>query len=208
MGLILSRESHEDRGAKTQVGQRSPQPADQIANLCGSHRPIHGPQDLIVNVLEGKIQIGTDLRLVSPEGNEPLGHVGRVHVEHSDPFEPFDPAKPLQESGEGGRRSQIPPIIAQVLGHQNQFLDSPTCQFLRLFQEGRQGLALQISPNGGYHAIGAEVSASFRDLQIGIMRRRTKQARKAHGILEGAGRKGNDPSPRTHHQKASCCTPE
>jgi hypothetical protein len=141
-------------------------------------------------VLEGKIQIGTDLRLVSPEGNEPLGHVGRVHIEHSNPFEPFDPAKPLQESGEGGRRSQIPPIIAQILGHQNQFLDSPTCQFLRLSQEGRQGLALQISSNGGYHTIGAEVSATFRDLQISIMRRSTKQARKAHGILEGARRKG------------------
>ena len=55
--------------------------------------PAHAPEDRVVDMLDGKVEIRTDLILVGDEIEKPIGEVVRlwIGVKDPNPSEPFDP---------------------------------------------------------------------------------------------------------------------
>ena len=88
-------EPYDEVGAERHAGDPGPDAADQGAGVALGHRPGHGAQLVLRDVLERHIYVRNDTGGARPRLDQPVAPEPRVGVLHADPTETRDSVEGL-----------------------------------------------------------------------------------------------------------------
>ncbi len=135
LGRPLSGEPDDDRGAQSGFRQSGSYPVDETKGTATVRSPAHQAEDLPVRVLEGNIEVRTDLWLL--HGLEKRSaDLLRIAVEESDPGYPADPKKLLEEAGQPVAKALVAAVGGRILGDQVDLFDAFPAQLPRFGDDG------------------------------------------------------------------------
>ena len=99
MSLRFPWKADDEGGPKTDFRESGPDLLQEVVNLVASQSSAHAFENLIIDMLDREIEIGTDLLLMDHEFEKAFGKIIRfgITVEHSDPTEPLHSDQTLQE---------------------------------------------------------------------------------------------------------------
>ena len=173
----LAREPDDERGPDGEIRHDRTRPPDQVLEVGAPRRPPHAAKHGIGGVLHGHVQVGADLRLSGHRLQQPGRHVGGMAVEDPDPEIAFDRRKPPHERGQTVPLAGIPAVPGGILADEIDFLDTLRDESAHLLLDGGGIPASMPAPDARDDAECAGMIASFRDLDVGQVRRRQPQPR-------------------------------
>jgi hypothetical protein len=134
----------------------------------------HASKDLIVDMLDGKIEVRADLLLLGNEFQKPFGEMAClwIAVKDTDPTEPSYVDEIFEELFQIGSVFHIPPVGGCVLGNEDDLPDTSIGKPFSLVEDGSKFSAPIGSPDHRHRAEGAGIGAALGDLQISQIRRR------------------------------------
>ena len=168
--LTLAGQTGNQAGANDQTRDIIPQLLQQRPQERAIAAAVHQLQNLVVAVLDGNIQVFDNLRLLRHHPDEFIVNFIGVDIMHPHPMQPLNLAQPVQQlRQQPGMFRKIRAIAAGVLRHHNQLLHAGISKLLCLCQHVLHPPGAVLAPQGGNHAIGALVVASFGNLDVSIV---------------------------------------
>jgi hypothetical protein len=135
---------------------------------------------LIIDVLDGEIEIRADLFFLSHEFKKTIGEMVcfGVGIEDSNPAKPFHFDQISQEFFQTGSIAKVPSISGGILSNQDEFLNSSIRKSPGLFQDGSKLSASITTPDLWNRAKGTGIGTTLCNLQISNERRGGKNSRR------------------------------
>jgi len=129
------------------------------------------PEDLIIDMLNGEVDIFADFLFPGDDLDERILEVVRmgVGIQEANPFDALDPYHIPQECFERNPLFQIPAIRTRILGDQNYFSNASSGQLTYLFDHGTRVPAAKSPPQFWDRTEGAGPRASLCDFDISGM---------------------------------------
>ena len=95
--LALAGKTGNEARAEHKAGDLMAELCEQLPDIFAVAAPVHFTQDLVVDMLDGNIQIFDDLRLVCQNVDQLLRHFIGIEIMYPDPDQPVDFAEPAQQ---------------------------------------------------------------------------------------------------------------
>ena len=101
---------------------------DGVLDLFAAAAAVHRLQHGVVAVLDGQIKVRHHLGIANQGGNKFIGDTFRIGVQHADPADAVDGLQLVEQLADSPRLAPVLAVSGGVLGDQDQFLDTLTCQ--------------------------------------------------------------------------------
>ena len=145
---------------------------EQLPDIFAVAAPVHFTQDLVVDMLDGNIQIFDDLRLVCQNVDQLLRHFIGIEIMYPDPDQPVDFAEPAQQLRKLPLAVEIETVAAGILRDDDQLLDAVGRKLLRFLYQIFHRAAAELAAQLRNDAVRAVVIAALGNFQIGVIFRR------------------------------------
>ena len=138
----------------------------QGADLVTGAVTVHAAENVVVDVLDGDVEILDDLILIRDEVDELVVHDFGVEVVQADPADALDLHKLPQQQRKTRLAIDVQTPAGDVLRDDDQLFDAERREILRLLHDGIERTAAVAAADGGDGAEGAPVVAPLGDAQI------------------------------------------
>ena len=165
--LPLAGQAGDEAGAEDQAGDALPELVQQLLEVRLVPPAVHPPEDAVVAVLEGDVQVFDDLLLPGDDVDEMVVDHLRVEVVEADPAE-GELHQLLQQVRQVGPAVPVGAVAGDVLGDDDELLDAPLRQGPGLLHHVLHGAAAVPAPELGDDAEGAPVVAALGDAEVGV----------------------------------------
>lgn len=163
-------------GSQGHVRHGETQLVDELYCVLFGIGPPHGFEDIVVDMLDGHVDIVDDFVTFGDGPDEGVVDAGRIQVHQANPFQGGELFQFVDELDEAVFELAVPAVIVAVLGDEVQLDGAESDQFLRLVQDHVRRFAAEAAADGGDGAEGALTVAAFADTQVGPVLRGNEQA--------------------------------
>ena len=183
-------EADDESGADGEAGDAGAHAVDEVADVVAGGFALHGSEHAVGDVLEGDIDVASDLGGIGDGADEFVAPVGWVGVEETDPEVAFDGIEGADERGEtfafgaidgaAWVRADVFPFIhaevGGVLADEIDFADTGLDELGDLADDAVLGAAAVAAADAGDDAERAGVVAALGDFDVGGVSRREAEA--------------------------------
>ena len=181
----LAGKAGNERGPQRQSGNPRAQPIQEDLGFFPRCRAAHAAQYVVVNMLQGDVDIRKDFSAAGDHVQKLVGDVHRIEVHQADPFQPFDLFEPLEQVVQPRLAIDVHAVEGRVLGHHDQFPGAVGHQFLGLGHDVFDRLAGMFAAHLRNRAKGAGPIAA-----LGNLEKRQVSGRDPQAMRVGQGPRG------------------
>ena len=186
VGLGLTGEADDERGAERDVGHLRPDVAEQPFVGGPGAGALHALQHRVGGVLQGQIDIAHDLGARGDGVDGGVGDGGGVEIEQAYPLDAVHLVERADQARQGIALLAVDAVERRVLRHEQQLFDAPRRQPVRFVDHRLDAAATIVAAHLRDHAEGAFVVAALGDLHVGVVTRRGEAPRRG-GVVEVGG---------------------
>ena len=174
--LGLSGKANHHRGPQVNPGHGLANFLQEFPGLPGRYASAHSFQNAVRSMLQGHIQVQTNIGSFPDQRQDLQGKLPRVGVLQTNPLGTGFRGEPVQQMSQLPLPCLIQTVVRQILRDEHQFFHPTPNQIFRLLQQVLNRNRAMVTAHQGYRAEGTWSITTLRNFQKGRMRGRTYSA--------------------------------